>query len=313
MHEKSIMKRSHSASTNNVKIALRRLQSNPFANLNRKKDSRALGRQPHRLNSGISWLFAFSFLQTLLLSTHTTRQYGQLPSLYWEVPDTKRYRVEGDNDIHSELSKASEAELEKSLNDTRGIRDWNDIVRETNSNKTSSSTCLIDSLSSESCMERRDGTVCIFPRVIVKQLSSDNQYARELQMHHELSDTRYFPQLYEFGTEEEKCRTLFIENVGDNQHHPNVWSANHTYYSSFIDNAFDIFEEKRIIPFDLNICCNIIVNGSEIRIFDFGEYQFESKNETRRHKTEKIRLGLLEGLTNEIQRYQNKIRLSKRR
>ena len=62
--------------------------------------------------------------------------------------DTKRYRVEGDNDVHSELHTASEAELEKTLSRMRGIRDWNDIVRETNATMTASSSCLIDSLSS---------------------------------------------------------------------------------------------------------------------------------------------------------------------
>ena len=221
--------------------------------------------------------------------------------------DTKRYRVEGDNDVHSELHTASEAELEKSLNDMRGTRDWADIVRETNTNMTSSSSCLIDSLSTESCMERAEGTVCIFPKVIVKQVSNEKDYAREKAMHRELSDTRYFPQLYEFGQEDQSCRTLFIENVGDHQNHPNVWTSNYTYYSTFIDNAFSIFEEKRIIPFDLNVCCNIVVNGSKIRIIDFGKYQFEKKKNKRRHvESEKIRLELLEGLTNEIKQHQDK-------
>ena len=203
--------------------------------------------------------------------------------------DTKRYRVEGDNDVHSELHSASEAELEKTLSRMRGIKDWNDIVRETNTNKTSSSSCLIDSLStSESCMERAEGTVCIFPQVIIKQISNAEDYAKEKAMHRELSDTRYFPQLYDFAEQEDQsCQTLFIENVGDHQKHPNVWSSDYTYYSTFIDKAFDIFEEKRIIPFDLNVCCNTIVNGSEIRIIDFGEYQFELKNDTRRHKNQK--------------------------
>lgn len=57
--------------------------------------------------------------------------------------DTERYRVEGDNDVHSEQYTASKAVLEKTLNDMRGIREWKDIVRETNTNMTSSS-CLID-------------------------------------------------------------------------------------------------------------------------------------------------------------------------
>lgn len=206
------------------------------------------------------------------------------------------------------LHKASEAELEKTLNDMRGIRDWEDIVQETNTSKISSSSCLIDSLSSsESCMERAEGTVCIFPKVIVKQVSNYEDYNRELTMHHELSDTRYFPQLYEFGQEDQSCLTLYIENVGDHQNHPNVWTSNYTYYSTFINNAFSIFEEKRIIPFDLNLCCNIIANGLEIRIIDFGKYRFESKNDTRLHEeSEKIRLELLEGLTNEIQQHQDK-------
>ena len=56
----------------------------------------------------------------------------------------------------------------------------------------------------------------------------------------------------------------------------------------------------------MNLCCNIIVNGSEIRIIDFGKYQFESKNDKRRRESEKIRLELLEGLTNEIQQHQDK-------
>ena len=47
---------------NDVKVALRLLQSNSYSNLNRKGDSRALGIQPHRLNSGVSWLFVFSLL-----------------------------------------------------------------------------------------------------------------------------------------------------------------------------------------------------------------------------------------------------------
>ena len=161
-------------------------------------------------------------------------------------------------------------------------------------------------------MERADGTICIFPQVIVKQLSNEKDYARELQMHRKLSDTRYFPQLYEFSKDQEdqSCRTLFIENVGDHQHNPNVWSSDYTYYSTFIDNAFRIFEEKRIIPFDLNVCCNIIVNGSEIRIIDFGKYQFELKNDTRR-QTEKIRLELLEGVTQEIKQHQDKSRFQR--
>ena len=55
------------------------------------------------------------------------------------------------------------------------------------------------------------------------------------------------------------------------------------------------------------MCCNIVVNGSKIRIIGFGKYQFEKKKNKRRHvESEKIRLELLEGLTNEIQQHQDK-------
>ena len=130
-------------------------------------------------------------------------------------------------------------------------------------------------------------------------------------MHHELSDTIYFPEVYDFGIEEEKCRTLFLENVqapNDDQKHTNIWSSNYTYYSTFIDAAFSIFEEKHIIPFDLNWCCNIVVNGTKMHIIDFGKYRFESKNDThRRIESERIRSELLEGMMNETERYQNKL------
>lgn len=183
----------------------------------------------------------------------------------------------------------------------------------TRTNKTSSS-CLIDLLyTTESCMERSEGTICVFPRVIIKQVSKRKNYAREINMHYELSDTRYFPQLYDFGMEEQQqeCRTLFIENVqapNDHQKHTNVWSSNYTYYANFIDKAFSIFEEKHIIPFDLNWCCNMVVNGTEMHIIDFGAYQIESKNDTERYiESEIIKLKLLQRVMNETKRYQNKL------
>jgi len=185
-----------------------------------------------------------------------------------------------------------------------------DIVHRTNKTS-SSSSCLVDLLyTSESCMERSEGTVCVFPRVIMKQVSNNKNYAREMKMHHELSDTIYFPQLYDFGIEEEKCQTLFIENVqapNDDQKHTNIWSSNYTYYANFIDNAFSIFEEKHIIPFDLNWCCNIVVIGTKMRVIDFGKYRFESKNTNRRIESDRIKIELLEGMMNESERYQNKL------
>ena len=83
MHEKGST--SSQPNKNDVKVALRLLQSNPYhANHNRKGDSRALGIQPRRLNSGISWLFVFSFLTLLALRVNMV----QLPLLYegWQVP-----------------------------------------------------------------------------------------------------------------------------------------------------------------------------------------------------------------------------------
>ena len=57
----------------------------------------------------------------------------------------------------------------------------------------------------------------------------------------------------------------------------NTFCSNFTFYKDFYESAFRIFKENHIVPKDLNLNTNTIVNGYDIRIIDFGLYTFKEK------------------------------------
>ena len=61
---------------------------------------------------------------------------------------------------------------------------------------------------------------------------------------------------------------------------PNEWTANYSYYETFTNRVFDIFNTNHIHPKDLNACCNTIVKGSYIKIIDFDRYDMSITNHT---------------------------------
>lgn len=65
----------------------------------------------------------------------------------------------------------------------------------------------------------------------------------------------------------------------------NEWSANYTYYKHSYNAVFEIFNANNIVPIDLNICCNTVVNGEHIRVIDFRMYDFTTKQDDVQRET----------------------------
>lgn len=133
--------------------------------------------------------------------------------------------------------------------------------------------CPLDSFFHDGCEKRNGGTVCVYPNAILKKVK-ERFMADELDAFQLLNDTKYFPKLY---YADEQCQTILVENVRQKGKKKNRWCSNFTYYEKFYKSAFEIFNEKNIIPQDLNTCCNTIVNGDHIRIIDFGQYKLDSE------------------------------------
>lgn len=122
--------------------------------------------------------------------------------------------------------------------------------------------------------------------------------ANELRAFRLLNDTRYFPELYHV---DEQCQTILMENVRQKNKTANEMCSDYNYYEKFYKSAFAIFNEKNIIPKDLNTCCNTIVNGDNIRIIDFGQYKLDGKPEEVRETNKRLLEKLLEDLSTRIE------------
>jgi len=128
------------------------------------------------------------------------------------------------------------------------------------------------------CSVHNGGKVCVFPGAIVKLFRHDKYLQTEQRSFAVLNDTNYFPELYYSS---KPCKTLVQENVrkikegGESVR--NTFCSNFTFYKNFYESAFRIFKENHIVPKDLNLNTNTIVNGYDIRIIDFGLYTFKEK------------------------------------
>mmetsp|Transcript_7337 Transcript_7337/g.17943 ORF Transcript_7337/g.17943 Transcript_7337/m.17943 type:complete len:336 (+) Transcript_7337:99-1106(+) len=164
--------------------------------------------------------------------------------------------------------------------------------------------CPLDSFFHDGCETRNGGTVCVYPNAILKKVKK-KYMADELDAFALLNDTRYFPKLY---YADEKCQTILVENVRQKGKTKNRWCSNSTYYEDFYKSAFDIFNEKNIIPQDLNTCCNTIVNGDTIRIIDFGQYRLNKEPEKVLETNKKLLKTILKDIPTRIEETERKCR-----
>jgi len=78
-----------------------------------------------------------------------------------------------------------------------------------------------------------------------------------------------------------------------------AWSgAAYEVYRTQLTHIFKIFNELQIHPRDINTCCNLITNGPEVKVIDFGLY-FIEKNQS---KLQQSNAHLLDKLLVEIAR-----------
>lgn len=162
--------------------------------------------------------------------------------------------------------------------------------------------CPLDSFFHHGCEKRNGGTVCVYPNAILKKVKKKFM-ADELDAFQLLNDTRYFPKLY---YADEQCQTILVENVRQKGKKKNRWCSNYTYYEEFYKSAFEIFNEKNIIPQDLNTCCNTIVNGDNIRIIDFGQYKLDSEPEKVLETNKEILESILEDIPSRIEEHKHR-------
>lgn len=158
--------------------------------------------------------------------------------------------------------------------------------------------CPMDAFFRGECQQRSGGTVCIFPGAVLKRINKSNWKA-ESDAFEVLNDTKFFPELY---YKDSKCQTVLQENVAPQGYTggENYWCANYTYYENFFKSAFEVFNANNIIPVDLNVCCNTIVNGDDIRIIDFGKYKLNQPPEKVSSENEKLLAEILEELVEEM-------------
>lgn len=162
--------------------------------------------------------------------------------------------------------------------------------------------CPLDSFFHKGCEQRNGGTVCVYPNAILKRVKKKFM-ADELDAFQLLNDTRYFPKLY---YADERCQTILVENVRQKGKEKNRWCSNYTYYEEFYRSAFEIFNEKNIIPRDLNTCCNTIVNGDNIRIIDFGQYRLDKEPEKVLETNKKLLETILQDIPSRIEEHKNR-------
>jgi hypothetical protein len=109
--------------------------------------------------------------------------------------------------------------------------------------------------------------------------------------------TNLFPSLLYV---DEECMVMVQENVNDQGQSAlewkDRWTADFETYNDQISNAYVMFEKLRIFPDDLNICCNMIVNGPEIKIIDFGFYKIVNNPAILKKKLETTRKRILEDI-----------------
>mmetsp|Transcript_2128 Transcript_2128/g.4465 ORF Transcript_2128/g.4465 Transcript_2128/m.4465 type:complete len:335 (-) Transcript_2128:1740-2744(-) len=164
--------------------------------------------------------------------------------------------------------------------------------------------CPLDLFFHDGCEKRNGGTVCVYPNAILKKMKK-KYMADELDAFALLNDARYFPKLY---YADEQCQTILVENVRKKGKTKNRWCSNSTYYEDFFKSAFDIFNEKNIIPHDLNTCCNTIVNGDTIRIIDFGQYRLNKEPEKVLETNTKLLETILKDIPTRIEENKRKCR-----
>lgn len=102
--------------------------------------------------------------------------------------------------------------------------------------------------------------------------------------------TNLFPSLFYV---DDKCMVMVQENV-NNQNQDLLewkdrWTGDFAQYREQVIKMFAVFEKLSIFPDDLNICCNMIVNGPEIKVIDFGYYRIESNQDVLKNKLAKYR------------------------
>ena len=152
------------------------------------------------------------------------------------------------------------------------------------------------------CDERDGGMVCIYPGGIVKRIKNAYQES-EIHAFKVLNDTRFFPKLLYWDP---KCSTTIQENVRRPGMKGNTWCASYEYYEAFYKQAFKIFNANNIVPDDLNVWHNTVVNGYDIRIIDFGRYTFSDQNSTIVRAKNKVFLdNLLNDLRDEVSEAHN--------
>ena len=165
--------------------------------------------------------------------------------------------------------------------------------------------------------KRHTAIVCITEKLVFKKSLHASNYAREADAFEVLTDTTYFPKLYYLNDE---CQTLIIENVNyhptsgsehDTQLAPSPrrskrWSENCTYYHKFYNQLFDIFDANKMIPDDLNVCCNTIVDGKYVKIIDFDYYEIydDDASDYVKKQNSELLSELLDGVTKQCQAYE---------
>lgn len=175
-------------------------------------------------------------------------------------------------------------------------------------------TCIMDQIFEEGpCSVRSVGRVCMFPKSVIKQVSSNRSseerkqklYDNEIKMFSILNDTRYFPKLID---RDDACRTLVIENVQSPsvKYKGNNYSEGFGYYKKFYTSVFKIFNAHHIWPKDLNVCCNTIIRGEQIRIIDMALYQIIPDSEELHGKNQEHLQNILKELKVELDYAQGK-------
>ena len=109
--------------------------------------------------------------------------------------------------------------------------------------------------------------------------------------------TNLFPSLLYL---DEECMVMVQENVNDQGlralEWEDRWTGDLLNYNEQISNAFVVFEKLNIFPDDLNVCCNMIINGPEIKIIDFGFYKIVNDKAILKKKLEKDRARILKDI-----------------
>lgn len=159
-------------------------------------------------------------------------------------------------------------------------------------------SCTMPNVTEKGCSKRQYGSVCVYPDCVVKRVSNKHVWKQEMDMFELLvghSKSNYFPKLLytNWG-----CNIMVQENVL-NRSAQHAWSgAAYEIYRTQLTHIFKIFNELQIHPRDINTCCNLITNGPEVKVIDFGLY-FIEKNQS---KLQQSNAHLLDKLLAEIAR-----------